>query len=64
MTTFIEADFAPKDRVYIDGCKDLIGVITAVTWRHCWLVNYEVSWVCQGKAESAIIEGWRLSPVE
>lgn len=25
------------------------------------VINYEVSWVCGGKAESAIIEGWRLS---
>lgn len=49
------------NKVIIDGCHDLVGVITAVTWRNEDVINYEVSWVCGGKAESAIIEGWRLS---
>jgi hypothetical protein len=59
----IEPDFRPRDRVYIDGCKDLIGVITAVQWRHPAVINYEVSWVSNGKAESALIEEWRLTMV-
>ena len=60
----IEAEFSPSDRVYIDGCRDLIGVVTAVQWRHVAVINYEVSWVSQGKAESAMIEGWRLTLAE
>ena len=33
-TITITADFAPRDRVYVDGCRELIGIITAVQWRH------------------------------
>jgi hypothetical protein len=58
----IESAFAIGDRVNVDGCEALTGCITAVTWRHPTLINYEVSWVTQGKSESSIIEGWRLTP--
>ena len=57
----IETEFMPRDRVYIDGCSDLVGIVTAVYWRHVDIVNYEVSWVSNGKSESNVIEGWRLT---
>lgn len=57
----IETKFAPKDRVIIDGCKDLICVITAVQWRNSVQICYEVSWICQGKSETVILEEWRLT---
>lgn len=59
-----ESKFAVQDRVNIDGCKELTGVITAVIWRAPTIVNYEVSWVVAGKSESPMIEGWRLSLAE
>lgn len=56
--------FSPRDRVHIDGCTTLVGFITAVQWRHEEVVHYEVSWVTNGKAECALIEGWRLSEAD
>jgi hypothetical protein len=61
--SIIETTFSPRDRVHIDGCHDLVGVVTAIQWRHQEVVNYEVSWV-DGESRSAIIEGWWLSPAE
>lgn len=61
MPETIISEFATKDRVCIDKDTSLVGVITAVQWRGVNAVNYEVSWVTNGKAESHIIEGWRLS---
>lgn len=52
--------FQIGDYVQIDGCKDLRGVVTAVTWRAPEIINYEVSWVTNGDAKSSVIEGWRL----
>ena len=60
----VESEFALRDKVNIDGCKELVGVITAVIWRHPTIINYEVSWVSNGKSESSSIEGWRLALVE
>ena len=57
----ISAAFAPQDRVYVGGCRDLVGLVTAVQWRHENLINYEISWVTNGKSESFMIEGWRLT---
>lgn len=63
MPGWLRIDFDIRDRVHIDGCKDLVGVVTAITCRPSYVINYEVSWVA-GEAKSAIIEGWRLSLVE
>lgn len=57
----IESKFDVRDRVIIDGCKDLVVVVTAVVWRNAHVVNYEVSWMANGKSDSAVIEGWRLA---
>lgn len=57
----VEIEFSIGDRVYVDGCDQLVGVVTAVTYRHSSVVNYEVSWVVNGKSENSIIEGWRLT---
>jgi hypothetical protein len=64
MSVSIIAEFVPTDRVYIDGCLDLVAVVTAVFWRHPEVVNYEVSWIANGKSEMAMIEGWRLTRTE
>ena len=60
----IESKFAVGDKVNIDGCKELTGVITGIMWRHQTIINYEVSWVTAGKSESPILEGWRLTLAE
>lgn len=59
----LKCDFTIGDRVIIDGCSDLVAVVTAVQWRIQSEASYELAWVCGGKSESAMIEGWRLSPV-
>jgi hypothetical protein len=61
MGIMIDAEFSVRDRVYIDGCTSIVGVVTAVTWRSAGVVNYEVSWFCDGESKHDIIEGWRLS---
>ena len=61
MSYTLEYDFAIGTPVYIDGCSGLRAFVTAVNWRHLAVVNYEVSWVTNGKSENAIIEGWRLT---
>ena len=60
----VESEFAIKDKVNVDGCKELTGVITGIIWRHPTIINYEVSWVVAGKSESSVIEGWRLTLAE
>lgn len=57
----MKCKFVPRDQVYIDGWTDLVGVVTAVQWRHAECINYEVSWVANGKAECCMIEEWRLA---
>lgn len=54
--------FKIGDRVNIDACKDLVGHITGITWRHPDFVNYEVSWMAGGDSKAYVIEGWRLTP--
>jgi hypothetical protein len=63
-TPVINPAFMPRDRVHIDGCQSLVGVITAVQWRCPEIINYEVSWVGNGESKHDVIEGWRLSRVE
>lgn len=60
----LECEFTIGDRVNIDGCPDLVAVVTAVQWRIQSKTSYELAWMCNGKSESAMIEGWRLSAVE
>lgn len=57
----LTCDFTIGDRVNIDGCSDLTATITAVQWRTQSGVSYELGWVCGGKAECVLIEGWRLT---
>ena len=64
MSYELEYEFAIGTPVHIDKCRELVGFVTAITWRHMVLVNYEVSWVTNGKSESCVIEGWRLSEVK
>lgn len=60
----LESKFMIGERVIIDGCRDLVVVITAVQWRIQSDTSYEVAWICGGKSESAMIEGWRLQAAE
>jgi hypothetical protein len=57
----INSKFSPRDRVYIDGCKGLVAVVTAVQWRNEHQISYEVSWVSDADSKSVLIEEWRLS---
>ena len=61
MSYTLEYEFAIGTPVHIDGCPELTGFVTAVTWRHIAILLYEVSWVTNGKSESTNIEGWRLT---
>ncbi len=63
MSYTLEYDFAIGTPVHVDGCKELIGYVTSITWRHLAVINYEISWITNGKSESAIIESWRLTKV-
>ena len=60
----MESQFTVSARVYIDGCHNLVGTVTAVIWRHPEIVNYEVSWMANGDSKCAVIEGWRLSAAD
>jgi hypothetical protein len=60
----LECDFTIGDHVYIDGCRDLCATVTAVQWRTQSGTSYELGWICGGKSEIAMIEGWRLSRSE
>lgn len=60
-TNTFASRFAPRDKVTIDGCADLIVTVTAILWRsENPLV--ECSWVA-GSAQTAWVEEWRLEPV-
>ena len=60
----IESKFSIGDRVIIDGCKSLIGVVTAITWRNPHIINCEISWVCNGESKRDVVESWRLTLAE
>lgn len=50
------------EKVTIDDCKDLVGVITAVMAEGTKLSpSYRVSWIHNGSAQHAWIEEWRLT---
>lgn len=55
------AKFALRDRVTMDGCADLIGTITAATFRTGSSIEYEVSWMHNGDAKSAYVQEFRLT---
>lgn len=57
----LECKFTIGNQVNIDGCTDLVAVVTAVQWRIQTGPSYELSWICGGKAECVMIEGWRLT---
>ncbi len=57
------AKFGPTDRVYIDGCKDLIGIVTGALFRRGRVV-YEVEWMNSGKLESVCLDEFRVSLAE
>ena len=53
-----DSDFAIGDRVFADGCDDLIMAVTAVTFRSTHDL-VECSWI-SGQSYTAWIEPWRL----
>lgn len=52
-----------RDRVYIDGCRGLVGVITGVIFRADNRTIYEVGWIADGSSKEAQLEEWRLTKV-
>lgn len=59
MRATYHSNFALGDRVFADGCPDLVMVVTAIQWRtERELV--ECSWM-SGGAHTAWIEPWRLT---
>ena len=59
----IQTAFDIGDRVHIDGCPSIVGIVTAVEIRPSDVVRYEVSWVINGDARFVILDEWRLSPI-
>jgi len=57
----VAAEFSVGDKVWVDGCRELTGIITAIQWRHVDMVNFEVSWISNGEPKIALIESWRLT---
>ena len=58
MSTY-ESEFALGDKVFADGCDDLIMIVTAIQWRSTHAL-IECSWV-SGDARTAWFEPWRLA---
>lgn len=60
---FVELPFGFGDKVYIDGDKSIIAVVTAFNFRteRC---EVECAWFSNGDAKSAWFSSWRLSAVE
>lgn len=63
MSVSFKSSFAIGDRVLIDGCRDLVGRVTAYLWRSTGC-QIEVSWIHNGTAQSAWIDDWRLTAAE
>lgn len=61
MTETFTCKFKITQRVHIDSDNSITGIITCVEWRLPELVRYEVSWIHNGDAKSAMFEEWRLS---
>ena len=57
-----QSKFSLGDRVYVDGCCDLVMTVTAILWR-CEREQVECSWM-SGGAHTAWIEPWRLALYE
>lgn len=56
--------FAIRDRVYMDGCRSVAGVVTGFTFRDTRTPVVEVGWFVNGDAKSTWFEEWRLAPCE
>ena len=59
----IQTAFDIGDRVHIDGCPSIVGVITSIEVRRSDLIRYEVSWVDAGNAQFVVFDEWRLSTI-
>ncbi len=51
------------DRVHIDKCTSITGVITCIEWRRPDVVRYEVSWMDNSDAKFTVFDEWRLALV-
>lgn len=60
----INSKFSVRDKLYIDDCKKLKVVVTAIIWRSADKITYECSWIDNSKSEIALIEEWRLTLAE
>lgn len=59
----IVTQFDIRDRVYIDGCRGLVGMITGVIARATDRTIYEVGWIANGVSQDVQLEEWRLTKV-
>lgn len=59
----IHTEFGIGDRVHIDSCPSIVGVITLIEVRRSDLIRYEVSWIDAGNAQFVVFDEWRLSTV-
>lgn len=61
----LNSKFNIQDRVNIDGCKNIVGVVTCIEWRGDGTrVRYEVSWFHEGVVQFVVFDEWRLSEVK
>ena len=58
-----DAKFVVRQRVCIDGCHDLVGVITAIMFKASNVLVYEVCWIVNGVPQSAWIDEYRLQEI-
>jgi len=54
------AEFGLHQKVYIDGCTDLIANVTGVTWKGEGIL-YEVSWIHCGDLKSVWLHKSRMT---
>lgn len=53
-----------REKVFIDGFRDLKGIVTGILFRETRIPTYEVSWVHNGVATIAWVEQYRLESAE
>ena len=59
----IDVKFPPKTKVIIDGCHDLVAVVTFVRLHPDSVPQYNVEWMVDGNCRVAVIDEFRLEAV-
>lgn len=63
MRKTVEVDFIPGDKVWIDRCSAITGVVCEISMFHGRTI-YAVSWVSNGVAHNHYFDGFRLRLAE